>query len=105
MAERADREKPRHRGGHAPAPGIQEPALRNLFNLSLDMLCIADFEGHFLFINDAFERTLGYPAQELLERPYIDYVHPDDRDKTLAALEQLSTGAPPASFREPLSLP
>jgi two-component system sensor kinase FixL len=98
MANRAESEKTVPRGGNVQSAGIQDEALQKLFNLSLDMLCIADFEGHFLYINDAFERILGYPPEALLERPYIDLVHPDDRDKTLAALEQLSTGAPLLHF-------
>jgi len=72
MANRAEREKTVPRGGNVQSAGIQDEALQKLFNLSLDMLCIADFEGHFLYINDAFERILGYPPEALLERPYLD---------------------------------
>ena len=45
----------------------QYEALNNLFNLSLDMLCVADFEGNFRVINSAFENILGHTRQVLLE--------------------------------------
>jgi PAS domain S-box-containing protein len=98
MVEHADREESKNRTGEQPASDVQALFLRNLFDLSLDMLCVANFDGNFLFINEAFERTLGYPLAALLERPYIDLVHPDDRDNTLAAMDQLSTGAPLLHF-------
>jgi PAS domain S-box-containing protein len=98
MAEGADRKKTEPRGENAQAAGIQEQALQKLFNLSLDMLCVADLDGHFLFINAAFEQILGYSRDALLSRPYLDYVHPDDTESTLAAMGQLTTGEPVLHF-------
>jgi len=59
------------------------------FELSLELFCIADTEGHFHQINDAFTRTLGYAQADLLERPWIDLVHPDDRAATQANADAL----------------
>jgi PAS domain S-box-containing protein len=69
-----------------------------LFNLSLDMLCVADFDGYFRIVNKAFQNILGYSEQELLETPFIEFVHPDDRDATLAAMQQLEEGIPVRHF-------
>ncbi|NJL01426.1 MAG: PAS domain S-box protein [Spirulinaceae cyanobacterium SM2_1_0] len=62
------------------------------FMLSLDLLCIADFGGYFKRLNPAWGRVLGYRETELMARPWLDFVHPDDRAVTLAALASLRTG-------------
>ena len=49
------------------------------FALSIDMLCIAHFNGHFKRLNPAWEKTLGFSLEELQSRPMFDFVHPDDR--------------------------
>ena len=53
------------------------------FDLSIDMLCFLDFNGHFKRLNPAWERTLGFSREELMSRPFIEFVHPDDRQRTL----------------------
>jgi len=71
-----------------------EEELRNIFTLSLDMICIADLRtGTFTKVNPAFERVLGYSEQELLSRPFVEFVHPDDMARTAAVLQnELSRG-------------
>ena len=60
-----------------------EEELATLFRMSRDMLCIADFEGYLLRVNPAWAKTLGYTEEEITSRPYMDFVHPDDRDATV----------------------
>ena len=62
------------------------------FALALDMLCIANMEGYFIKINPAFQATLGYSEGELLNKPFLELVHPDDRESTLAEMRSLSDG-------------
>ena len=62
------------------------------FDLSLDLLAIANFEGYFIRLNPAWEQTLGFTAAELMAQPYLDLVHPDDLAATLAAAQGLSAG-------------
>lgn len=72
--------------------------LDRFFNYALDMLCIAGIDGYLKKVNPAFTRTLGFTAAELLQHPFTDFVHPDDRYDTVAEVGKLSTGAPSLSF-------
>ena len=78
--------------------GRHEDELRMFFEMSIDMLCIADVEGYFKRINAAWQSTLGYSTEELSAVPYIDFVHPDDREKTLAEAGRLKVGMDTISF-------
>ena len=60
-------------------------------NLSVDMFCIADFNGFFKSLNPSFERTLGFTAEELLAKPYLEFVHPDDRQTTTIQAHRVET--------------
>jgi serine/threonine-protein kinase len=76
-----------------------ERDMARFFDLSLDLFCLAGLDGHFRRINPNFSRVLGHPEAELLGRPFLDFVHPDDHDATLAALGQLARGLPVVRFR------
>jgi PAS domain S-box-containing protein len=69
-----------------------ERELEGIFNLSLDVLCIVGKDGFFKRVNPAFERILGYASEELLSRPFFDFVHPDDRTDTRRAQNSLVRG-------------
>jgi PAS domain S-box-containing protein len=58
--------------------------LDHLFAMSDDLMCIAGTDGYLKRLNPAWERTLGHPVEELLARPYIEFVHPDDLPSTQA---------------------
>ncbi|HEY2015476.1 MAG TPA: PAS domain S-box protein [Bryobacteraceae bacterium] len=75
-----------------------ERSLNRFFTLSLDMLCIADYDGYFKRLNPAWERILGYKEEELTAKPFLEFVHPDDREATLAATAHLVSGAELVSF-------
>src|SRR5207249_326810 len=75
-----------------------EEVVERFFTMSLDMLCIAGFDGYFRRLNPAWERTLGYTVDELSSRPFLSFVHPDDREATIAEVNKLSQGVETISF-------
>jgi PAS domain S-box-containing protein len=62
------------------------------FDLSLDMLCILDFDGHFKRLNRAWETTLGFTREELMSKRFIEFVHLEDRERTLQQNGKVRTG-------------
>ncbi len=70
----------------------------HFFDLSLDLLAIADLSGYFKRVNHAWTQTLGYLEAELLAQPFIEFIHPEDRAATLAELDHLKAGNPTSVF-------
>ena len=74
--------------------------LNRFFTLSLDMLCIASADGYFKRISPAFTQTLGFSVEEILSRPFLDFVHPDDHSATLLEVEkQVAAGETVLNFQ------
>ncbi|MBI3221985.1 MAG: EAL domain-containing protein [Nitrosomonadales bacterium] len=71
---------------------------RAIYELSLDLICVANLQGYFLRINPAFNATLGYSEEELCGQPFRTFIHPDDLDATKAELSRLSKGHRTHSF-------
>ena len=69
-----------------------------LFDLGLDMLCVAGFDGYFKQLNPAWQKTLGWTPAELMGRPYVDFIHPDDLEKTYREAEGLALGGVTVDF-------
>jgi PAS domain S-box-containing protein len=68
------------------------------FTLSLDMLCTAGFDGYFSTLNPAWTRTLGWTIEELQAKPFMEFVHPDDRAATVRETLRLQQGLDVISF-------
>lgn len=62
------------------------------FQVSLEMLATANRDGYFVDLNPVWTRVLGYPLAELRARPFLDFVHPEDREATVAAAANLHQG-------------
>ena len=71
---------------------------RRFFDVSIDMLCIASTDGYFKRVNRACVRELGWSEEELLSRPFISFVHPDDHRATAAEIQKLAKGRPTIRF-------
>jgi PAS domain S-box-containing protein len=62
------------------------------FDLTRDMLCVAGFDGYFKRVNPAWVKRLGYKSEELMAKPFLDFVHPEDRQRTVAETARLAAG-------------
>ena len=72
-----------------------EAERERFFRLAPDMFCIAGMDGVFKRVNPAFTRSLGWSEEELLARPFLDFIHPEDRgrgEETLASLKRGDAG-------------
>ena len=65
--------------------------LDQFFNVSIDLLCIANADGHFLRVNPVWETTLGYSREKLMAQRFLDFVHPDDLVRTREAISTLAS--------------
>ncbi|HYQ60644.1 MAG TPA: PAS domain S-box protein, partial [Desulfatiglandales bacterium] len=75
-----------------------EELLGSYFTVSPDLLSIAGFDGYFKKLSQSWQETLGYSMEELLSKPWLDFVHPDDTQATIGAGNQLFEGKKVVKF-------
>ena len=73
-------------------PTARDSEVTELLNLSLDLICVAGADGYFTRVNKAWTDVLGYTKEELLTLPWINLVHPDDREATIAEAAKVFEG-------------
>jgi PAS domain S-box-containing protein len=71
---------------------------QKFFDVSLDLLCIAGTDGYFKRTNPAFTKALGWTEEQLVSKPFLDLVHPDDIEATQNEIDKLARGVPTISF-------
>jgi PAS domain S-box-containing protein len=69
-----------------------------LLALSIDLLGAAGFDGYLKLHNPAWNRTLGWDDDELASLPYIEFVHPDERDAAREVIAQMEAGGSTVEF-------
>jgi PAS domain S-box-containing protein len=67
-------------------------------DLSVDMVCTAGADGFFKRLNPAWEKTLGFTREELMAKPYLEFVHPEDRQSTQSEVDHIENGEKTCSF-------
>jgi diguanylate cyclase (GGDEF)-like protein/PAS domain S-box-containing protein len=78
---------------------FETPAvLGDYLDLLMDAICVVDKEGRFLYLGGASERIFGHVPAFMLGRRMLDFVHPDDRARTLAAVDRIMGGEPQLHF-------
>lgn len=84
---------------HEAAPRFEaDHDLDRFFAISIDMLCVLGFDGYFRRLSPAWERTLGFTVDELRSRPFIEFVHPEDRERTRGQNGAVRAGGEAISF-------
>jgi PAS domain S-box-containing protein len=68
--------------------------LDRIFNVTAHMVCIASATGYFLKISPAFIETLGFSEKELLTKPFLELVHPEELESTINNMKTLARGVP-----------
>jgi PAS domain S-box-containing protein len=71
---------------------------KKLFDLSIDMICVAGLDGYFKKVNNAFSEILGWSNTEILSKPFFDFIHPDDIQGTQQEMEKLGQGIRTINF-------
>jgi PAS domain S-box-containing protein len=87
----------------AVAEDITEPKAtaeegNSFFELSFDLLAISTFDGHFKRLNKAWEQALGWTREEIMSKQWLELLHPDDVQATLAAVSRISPEVPVLFF-------
>ena len=96
---RSSQEKSFHKRLAEVTDRLEAETRRNrFFALSVDMLCIAGFDGFFKQLNPSWHEILGFTDEELTANPIVEIIHPEDREGTAAQLDRLKQGAPVVSF-------
>ena len=66
--------------------------------LSVDMFCVAGFDGYFKRLNSAWQKTLGFETHELMAKPYMSFIHPDDQKATSDEAQKNAQGETSIEF-------
>ncbi len=72
--------------------------LEKFFALVPDLICVATLDGYFKRLNAAWEGVLGYSIEEMLGKPFTDFIHPDDIALTIAEVEEQIKGGHTINF-------
>jgi PAS domain S-box-containing protein len=81
---------------HNKVVSIEE--LWRFFNLSESLFCIAGKDGYYSHINPSFTNLLGFSEEQFVSRPYIDFIHAEDRAATLSKLKEIRNGKTVSHF-------
>ena len=73
-------------------PTASDAEVPELLDLALDLICVAGLDGYFMRVNKAWTDVLGYTKKELLAQPWINLIHPDDREATIAEAAKVFQG-------------
>ncbi len=74
------------------------PEVERYFRLAPEMVILAGFDGYWKRVNPTVGAVLGYTEREALARPFMEFVHPDDRARSEEQARRVMGGATAVSF-------
>lgn len=77
---------------------IKEIELNSFFDVTIDLMCIANDQGYFLKISPSWSKLLGYSTKELCTKPFTDFIHPEDKERTFTEMNRLNDGESVVNF-------
>ena len=77
---------------------LEKEVLNGIFNLVPDLICTLSLKGFYLKLNPAWEKALGFTAEELMSKPFSYFLHPDDVETTLRGFKRLIDSKAPGSL-------
>lgn len=77
---------------------MDDAVLENIVGRSNAMLSVVDPLGFFIYVNPAWTSSLGWEPSEIIGKSYLDFVHPDDVEETVAVAEALDGGTDVTGF-------
>ena len=80
-------------------PTAHDTEVAELLDLALDLICVVGGDGYFKRVNKAWTDVLGYTKEEMLTQPWINLVHSDDREATIAEATKVFQGYKTMRFR------
>jgi PAS domain S-box-containing protein len=73
-------------------PTAHDNEVTELLDLALDLICVAGLDGYFIRVNKAWTDVLGYSKEEVLTQPWVNLIHPDDREASMAEATKIFQG-------------
>lgn len=70
----------------------------NFMDLLLDAVCVVNRAGYFQFVSNASERIFGYRPDEMVGRSIMEFIHPDDQERTRQVVAEIMAGIPKPHF-------
>src|SRR5262249_40577757 len=89
----------RVRGQHKALVDLHNNERERLFDLSLDMMCVAGFDGSVKIANPQFAIATGWSPEEVLTDDFIQFIHPEDRELSAKLMMRAMAGEPLVNFR------
>ncbi len=83
---------------HCSNENWREKELERFFEVTPSLFCIAGFDGYFKRINASFSDILEFSREELFAEPFLNFIHPEDRNATIAEMENIVAGKTAVDF-------